>query len=475
MYSLNAHKSRQLILMATVLAIIVSIATYDATLLALGLLLLLVFLLFIKNPELPLAILFNGTLIYLYTVYKLGSQTNTALTGLFYAFLGYSFLLAEMLLLTRKQVTFRVSVVDVLFLLFFFLFFLSYFAFPTNNDYAYKKLTYAPFLAIIPYFGGRFLFSEKRIKNFCKYSVLVAVLLMVPAFYELFFTSLPSQRVRFSMFYFTGATAPENPILFGKTFAIPILIIFVMMFENRKYYLKNLALIAIFGYFVFLSGSRGVIVSLAIAGSFYLFIVSKTPLKTKLSVIFALLVLFGISYMAVPENISDFYKYSISKAAFQDTTSSFHMRIIVWKQAICDFIENPFFGIGMGNFNSSSPFPHNIILEVAAEFGVLGLFVFISLCYTTVRKATVFLKNKQLSNSHTLMRLLLVLFIYFLTHAMISGHIANHSPLYISMGLIVCLDNLWRLRLPARSVNSSVKNSDNFTKEELDVYNCEYC
>jgi len=420
----------------------VFLINHNMILFAMLLVVLLGLTLFLKKPELALAFFFNGTLIYLYVVYKLGYQTNTAITGLFYTFLGYSCLLAEMLLLTNQQVTFRVSVVDVLFLSFFFLFFLSYFAFPANNDFAYKKLTYAPFLAIIPYFGGRFLFSEKRIKSFCKYCVFMAVLLILPAFYELFFTSLPSQRVRFSMFYFTGAAAPENPILFGNTFAIPILIIFVMMFEKRKYYLKNLALIAIFGYFVFLSGSRGVIVSFAVAGSFYLFIVSKTPLKTKLSVIFVFLVLFGISYMAVPDNIRDFYKYSISKAAFQDTTSSVYMRVVLWREAVTNFLENPFFGIGMGNFNGTSSYPHNLILEIAAEFGILGIIVFTLLVYTTIRKATVFIKNKQLSNSHTLMRLLLVLFIYSLTHAMFSGHIANQTKLYVCMGAIVCLANL---------------------------------
>jgi len=425
-----------------VLSFKVLLTTHNIILFATPLVVLLGFILFLKKPELALALLFNGTLIYLYVVYKLGRQTNTTITALFYSSLGYSFLLAEMLLVARKQITFRVSVVDVLFLLFFSLFFLSYFAFSTDNDYAYKKLTYAPFLAIIPYLGGRLLLSKKRINNFCKYSVSVAVLLMIPAFYEFFFTSLSSQRVRFSMFYFTDATTSDNPILFGDTFAIPILIIFVTMFEARKFYLKNLALIAIFGYFVFLSGSRGVIVSFIVASSFYLFIVSRTPLKTKLLVILSLLVLVWIFYMLVPVNISDFYKYSISKAAFQDTTSSVYMRVALWQEAVINFIENPFLGIGIGNFNSKSPFPHNIILEVAAEFGILGLFVFILLCYATVRKAIMFLKNKQLSNSHMLMRLLLVLFIYTLTHAMFSGHIANQTKLYICMGLIVCLDNL---------------------------------
>lgn len=457
---LESKENHIYVSIAGVLTLAMFVTIYNTALFASALLVLLAFMLLLKKPELALAILFNGTLIYFYAVYKLGYQTSTILTGLFYMFLGYSFVLAEMLLLTRKHIVFRVSVVDILFLLFFLLFFLSYFVFSTNNDYAYKKLIYAPLLAIIPYCGGRFLLSEKRLKNFFKYSVLVAIVLMIPVFYGLLFNPQLVQTTRFSMYYFENAT---NPILFGDTFAISILIIFVTMFERRKFYLKNLAILAIFGYFVFLSGSRGVIISLAVAGSVSLFIVSKTTLQTKLSVVFILLVLFGISYRAVPENLTDFYEYSISKAALQDTTSSVYLRVGLWQEAISNFIENPIFGIGMGNYKRTSNFPHNVILEVAAEFGILGLFIFLLLCFTTLRKATMFLKNMQLSHSHTLMKILLVLFIYTLTHTMFSGHIANHTKLYICMGAIVCLANI------------EINSDKLYTKNVPEVYDCESC
>jgi len=159
---------------------------------------------------------------------------------------------------------------------------------------------------------------------------------------------------------------------------------------------------------------------------------------------------FSVYKLFIPQRLDDFYKYSLSANARQDTTSSIQIRTSKWERAICDFAENPIIGVGTGNSDNRSGYPHNIVLEVAAEFGVLGLFVFALLCYTVVRKATIFLKNKQLSNSHMLMRLLLVLFIYMLTHAMFSGYIANHVCLYICMGLIVCLDNL-QTTLPVSS------------------------
>ncbi len=446
MISANTQKKLKYFLIAALVTFVVAATLYGAILLAAVMLIPLAFIIFITNPELPLAILFNGTLIYFYAVYKLGYQTSTILTGSFYIFLGFSFVLAEMLSLIRKKISFRVSVVDVLFSLFFLLFFLSYFISPTQNDYANKKLIYAPFLAIIPYCGGRFLLSEERIKNFYRYCVLIPAILIVPACYELFFTNLPELRLRFSMYHFENAT---NPILFSETFAISILIIYVTMLEDRKFNLKKMLLIAIFGWFVLLGGSRGSIVSLMVAGCFYLFVIGKVNTKAKLLSIFIFLVLVGIYCVSLPENMRNFYFNSVStvptasvSTASKDTTNSINMRAVQWQEAIRNFVENPFLGIGMGNYNGISSFPHNIILEVAAEFGILGLFIFIPLCYTVVLKAAIFLKNKHLSNLHILMKVLLALFVYTLMHAMFSGHIANQTKLYICMGTIACLDNL---------------------------------
>jgi len=451
MFSVNTQKNYIYLLIAALIGLVVAAAVYDTTLFAAVVIVIIVFVIFVKNPELALAILFNGTLIYFYVVYKLGFQTSRTLTGGFYGFLAYSFLLAEVLLLSKKHINFRLSFVDILFLIFFSLFFLSYLAFSTDNDNAYSKIIYAPLLAIAPYLGARLLLSERRIKNFFKYSVFIAAMLMIPAFYELF-TRFLAQRPRFSMYFFENANAAkDNPILFGSTYATLLIIIFVWAFECARFRLRYFVPVAISAYFVLLSGSRGVMISFVAAIIFYLFVVSKKRLRTKIyASIFMLLMFFSVYKLFIPQRLDDFYKYSLSANARQDTTSSIQIRTSKWERAICDFAENPIIGVGTGNSDNRSGYPHNIVLEVAAEFGVLGLFVFALLCYTVVRKATIFLKNKQLSNSHMLMRLLLVLFIYMLTHAMFSGYIANHVCLYICMGLIVCLDNL-QTTLPVSS------------------------
>ncbi|MHC4122153.1 MAG: O-antigen ligase family protein [Planctomycetota bacterium] len=244
------------------------------------------------------------------------------------------------------------------------------------------------------------------------------------------------------MYLFQSKGLSDNPILFGRTFATLLIIIFVSMFEHRRFTLINFVLIGLSMYLMLLSGSRGVIVSVAVAIALYLSVFGKMSLKTKFIAVFFLLLLFFACYMFIPKKLKSFYQYSVSVAATQDATSSIQMRITKWERAICDFTESPLIGVGTGNSNNRSGRPHNILLELAAEFGILGLLIFIPLCSIVVVKAVVFLKNERLSNSHVLMKLLLVLFIYFLVHAMFSGYIANQTCLYMTIGLICSLMNL---------------------------------
>jgi O-antigen ligase len=410
-----------------------------------ALLLLPVFVLLQRNPELALAILFNGVLIYLYTVYKMGLHTNRTMTGAFYAFLTSSFVLGEFLLFRKKHTSVKLGCIEILFCMFFLLFFLSYFAFSSDNHNAYRKITYAPLLAIMPFFGGRFLLSEIRIKKFLTYCALIAILLMIPAFYEHFCNPVLAQQTRFSMFSFENTELKDNPILFGGTYAVLLIIVFVWMLESRRFRVLHLVVITASAYLILLSGSRGVLVSLWGAIALYLCFASGSERKVRVSAfVFLLLVSFGIYKYCVPQRLSNFYRYSTSAGAFQDHCSSFRMRISMWKHATREFAENPVIGVGTGNSSNGSGYPHNIVLEVAAEFGVLGLIIFVLMIYATILKAIVFLRDRQLSSSHILMRILFVLFLNFLIHAMFSHHLANYPRLYISMGLIVCLDNVCR-------------------------------
>jgi len=401
---------------------------------------LALFIILIRRPELSLAILFNGTFIYFYSVYKLGFETNRLMTGGFYAFLAFSYILGGILLVAKRPQKFRLGSIDLLFICLFFLVFLSYFMFYTGSESTYKKIAYAPLLVIAPYFSIRFLTSEERIKKFFNYCVLVAVILITPAFYELFFNPIFAGSGRFSMYMFEGGS--NNPILFGITFAVLLIILFVWILEQRKLKSKYLILMIPSMFLLLRSGSRGAVISLFITMLFYILIMGRLRLKTKVyAMVFIALLIWG-AYQFIPESTAGFYQYTFSPEARVNPISSVYGRITIWKQAINDFKENPILGVGIGNSVGGSGFPHNIILEVSAELGILGLLILIPMCYLTVKKAIMFIKREKRQDLNLLMKLSLLLFIYFLAEAMVSGSITQQTQLFMSMGIIVSLVKL---------------------------------
>lgn len=431
------------LLLPILAGVIIGLITVRENVLFLGVLVGLTFfiLLLVKNPELSLAILFNGTIIYFYLIYKLDIESSRLLTGGFYAFLAISFLLGGILLIAKRPQKFRVGSIDVLFICFFFLVFLSYFIFNTGSELAYIKITYIPLLIIAPYFGIRLLSSKERIGKFFNYCVLLAAILIIPSFYELLFNPILSTVGGFSIYLIRGEAA--NHILFGLTFATLLLIIFIKIYERRVNKFKYLILIIPSMFLLLRSGSRGAVISLVINMVFYLLFITTMRLKTKIyAVVFVALLIFG-AYKFIPESTVQSYQYTLTPEARQDPVSSVYQRTTAWKEAIIDFKENPIWGVGTGNSVGGGGFPHNIILEVSAEFGILGLFLFFTMCYLTIKKSWVFIKKVEDKDLNLLMKLSLLLFVYSLTEAMFSGLLTNQTQLFMSMGLVVSIAQMY--------------------------------
>lgn len=400
-----------------------------------------------KRPELTLAVLFNGTLIYFYTVYKSGFEPYSLLTGGFYASLVIFFLIGEIVLITQRPQNFKLGLIDVLFIFFFCLVFLNYFMFSTDNESAFKKISYAPLLAIAPYFGTQLLPSKERINMFFNYSVISAAVLIVPALYELFYNPVFSGSGRFSMYLFS--VKGDNPIMFGITFSIVLLISSIWILETRKFRLVYLFLIISSMFFILRSGSRGAVISVIVTMLFYFFIIGRLRFKTKIfAVLLASILAFG-TYKLIPDSTINFYKYSFSSQAQTDKSSSVYQRITMWKQAIIDFKENPILGVGMGNSVGGSGMPHNIFLEIAAELGILGLLLFLAICYLTITSSLKFINKEEKNDLSLLMKISILLFIYSLTEAMFSGSLTSQVQVFMSVGLVVSI-------LKLKKINSDV-------------------
>jgi O-antigen ligase len=403
--------------------------------------LLIVLVLFIRNPELALAVSFNGTLIYFYSVYKLGFETTRLITAAFYGILAFSYLSGGFLLVAKRPQRFKFGSIDLLVTCFFILVFLSYFIFYRASESAYRKIAYAPLLVVAPYFGIQFLSSEKRLRKFLNYCVLLASVLIVPAFYELLFNPIFAEKGRFSMYVFARGEGKENPILFGITFGILLIILFVWIIEQRRLKLKYLVLILPSVFLLLRSGSRGAVLSLLISIAIYLFILKVRLRMMIYAMIFVVLLMLG-AYRLIPDSTIHTYKAAIRTLEYRNmpieeaNVNSVLQRIIYWKQAIVEYEQNPIFGVGLGNSAGGSGSPHNIILEVGAELGVFGLLLFIFICHLTIKKAIVFVKYEQRPGLKLLMMPALLLFIYSLVEAMFSGNITQQVHLFGSIALV---------------------------------------
>ncbi len=401
-----------------------------STLMGLGLLTLFL----VSRPELALAIQFNGTLIFFYAIYKLEAEPSRMLTGSFYGILAGAYLLGGILAVARESKRFKLSLIDILFTCLFCYFFLSYFLFSTLNGFAYRKATYAPLLVIAPYWGMQLLSSEERVRDFFKYCVVVAAVLILPSFYELFSNPLFANYGRFSLYLFSERG--DNPILFAATFAILLIIVSFQVSEEKRLRFNHLALIIPSIFLLLRSGARGPVISFLVAMIFYLFSVIGLRLKTRIYLVLLVGILIVGAYKLIPESTITFYEQLFTPGTLSDQSNSIHERLMLMELAIKEFKEHPIFGVGMGNSAGGVGYPHNAIIEVAAELGLVGLVIFLLMCFVSLIKAVKCIKQAKESRDSWLMSISFSLFVFSFVESMFSSHMGGDTAFYGSVGLI---------------------------------------
>jgi hypothetical protein len=417
----------------------------------------IVFIFLLKNPEIPLAVQANGTIIYFYLMFKIGLVPNTLFTGGFYGGLALAYLFGGLLAALQKNEEIHLGAIDLAFLSFLFLTPLSTLIFSAYNQTAWRKLSYVPLLALAPYVGTCLLGTKERLKRFLTVCAAVPGLFLIPSFYELLANpvfrvnprpgSLRVETDRFSLYRFEGVQA--NPILLSVMFAILILISTIWFIEQRaalkKWRLWAIAYLLVFILSLFLVlriGSRGSLLSLGLAMAIYIFFLSRWKFRTRMIALAGILILGFILYSFMPGVISNFYKYTFTAEAKTSPGSSIFWRLTFFRNAFAEFRQHPVFGIGFGNSAGGKGYPHNILLEAAAEMGLIGLSLFAAVCILAFKKARDILKREPRSDLTMLMKIAFVLFLFSLTEAMISSQLESNTLLYVSIGMISVLGKI---------------------------------
>ena len=241
------------------------------------------------------------------------------------------------------------------------------------------------------------------------------------------------------------ASLGGGPIVFARWMGFGILSLLFLPLKIRKLY-KYLAIILFF-ILALASGSRGPMLALFLTGFIYV-ILNFNKVIFKISIVlclfFSLLLFPGIQ-----KNISGslefdrvFMNFSKKGAIKQSTSTRKNLTI-----GSFILLQNYPFGVGAGNWqilsneirpNHMMPleYPHNLLLEIACEYGIQSMFLFLFLLLFVLHLG--YNKMIKFQNDKTsLYPLLFYLFLFFFLNSLVSGQLNDSRLLFIVISFII--------------------------------------
>lgn len=202
------------------------------------------------------------------------------------------------------------------------------------------------------------------------------------------------------------------------------------------------------------SGSRGpvfVLCAMALFVTIRAFARAPAAAERRLAVLGGVVAVTAIVAAAVPGLLPDlsldrfalFFDFvggSVSGAGPAGDTSS-SARMGLFGLALTMFQDRPFVGAGTAGFEALSPiyagpmaadaYPHNALLQFAAEYGLIGVAVFAAIVIVALRRR---LPPGPIATS------LLTLTVFFFLNAMVSGNVIEDRMLWGMLALLLLID-----------------------------------
>ena len=218
-----------------------------------------------------------------------------------------------------------------------------------------------------------------------------------------------------------------NPIGISRVFGMVFIVAFLYLINTKKLYsIAGLSLqMTASGYILILGASRGPIIAVFISLLTYILLKSDnigtllkglmvTVLVVLVSLFFASQYSFGI--------LDRFYELSNYESMGRYTRF----------QMAAGILSNPdvwLFGLGTDGFDhlTDMNYPHNIIIEMLVEYGILGILSLLILLAYGAYCCNYLIKE----NTDTSLHFLPVIFIYLVFNAMVSGNIFANRMLWI--------------------------------------------
>ena len=242
------------------------------------------------------------------------------------------------------------------------------------------------------------------------------------------------------------ASLGGGPIVFARWMGFGIISLLFLPLEVRKFY-KYLAIILFF-ILALASGSRGPILALFLTGFIYLILnFNKVIIKVSivLCVFFSLLLLFPEIQKSISSSLEfDRVFMNFSKKGSRNQSTSTRKNLAIGSLIL---LQNYPFGVGAGNWqilsneirpNHMMPleYPHNLLLEVACEYGIQSLLLLLLLLLFVLNLG--YKKMIKFQNDETsLYPLLFYLFLFFFINSLVSGQLNDSRLLFIVVSFII--------------------------------------
>ena len=241
------------------------------------------------------------------------------------------------------------------------------------------------------------------------------------------------------------ASLGGGPIVFARWMGFGIISLLFLPLEVRKFY-KYLTIILFF-ILALASGSRGPILTLFLTGFIYLILnFNKVIIKVSivLCVFFSLLLFPGIQKSISSSLEFDRVFMNFSKKGSRNKSTSTRKNLAIGSLIL---LQNYPFGVGAGNWqilsnkirpNHMMPleYPHNLLLEVACEYGIQSLLLLLLLLLFVLNLG--YKKMIKFQNDETsLYPLLFYLFLFFFINSLVSGQLTDSRLLFIVVSFII--------------------------------------
>jgi len=252
--------------------------------------------------------------------------------------------------------------------------------------------------------------------------LFIEVVYLLKIFFQYFSFESGLQRIR----ELQGLSANQNINAFSICIKIPLLFYFIV--KSKTLFKKVLFSIFLFAssFSILIIASRGAILALLIILISFIFLdyFSKIKVSFKKKLLITSTIVFTFFFQNILYNSSNSEFTSSVNRLNNLIDASSNYRIDSYKVALKSFLENPFTGVGIGNWQlyhikqtsntiieyQAPKHVHNDLIQILADIGILGLFFFILIYFFPFKSILKKLPSRKLSLIEIILILSFIIF-----------------------------------------------------------------